>query len=226
MALIVPVFMLIMFAYVFGGVIDMGDINYLNFIVPGIIVQCVVNASTATAHSIHSDMTTGIIDRFRSMAISKSAVISGHVWVSVLRSMIITAVLFGVAFILGFRPVAGFTDWLIIAGVLTLFIVAVTWMVVIFGLISGDGETINGINFLLMILVFISSAFAPTDTFPRAMQVFAENQPMTPIVNTLRSLALGMPMDGALIRAIIWCVVIGVGGFVLSVQIYKAKLTK
>jgi len=217
-----------MFAYVFGGVIDMGDMdfNYLNFIVPGIIVQCVVNASTATAHSIHTDMTTGIIDRFRSMAISKSALISGHVWVSVLRSMVITAVLFGVAFILGFRPVAGFTDWLIIAGVITLFIVAITWMVVIFGLISGDGETINGISFLLMIFVFISSAFAPTDTFPRAMQVFAENQPMTPVVNTLRSLTLGMPMDGALIRAVVWCVALTVVGFVLSVQVYKAKLTK
>jgi len=226
MALIVPMVMMVMFGYVFGGVVDLGEVNYINFIVPGIIVQCVINAANTTAFGIQSDMTSGIIDRFRSMAISKSAVISGHVWVSVIRSIVITAATIGIAFVMGFRPVAGFVDWLLIVGILVLFIIAVTWLVVIFGLVSTDPEALNGISFLLLVFVFISSAFAPTETLPRALQVFAENQPITPVVNALRSLMLGFPTNGEVLTAILWCVGIAVGSFVLAVQIYKAKLTK
>ena len=226
MAIVVPVFMMLMFGYVFGGVVDLGDINSINFIVPGIIIQCVANASTATALGIHSDMSTGIIDRFRSMAIAKSAVISGHVWVSVIRSMIITAVTIGAAVAIGFRPEAGLVDWLIIAAILTLFIIAITWVVVIFGLIASDAESISGTGFLLTILVFLSSAFAPTESLPRALRIFAENQPMTPVINAIRSLMLGFPLNGELTVAIAWCVGITVVAFTLSVRIYKSKLTR
>jgi len=186
----------------------------------------VTNASATTAFGIHKDMTTGIIDRFRSMAIAKSAVISGHVWVSVIRSMAITAATIAAAFAIGFRPAAGFTDWLLISAVLTLFIIAMTWVVVIFGLIAKDSESISGTSFLLTILVFLSSAFAPTESLPTALRVFAENQPMTPVINALRNLMLGFPMDGELTVAIAWCVGITVVAFVVSVQIYKSKLTR
>jgi len=226
MAIVVPVVLMVLFGFVFGGIVDLGDINYINFIVPGIIIQCITNASTATALGIHSDMSTGIIDRFRSMAISKSAVISGHVWVSVIRSMIITAVTVGAAIAIGFRSDAGLADWLLIAAVLTLFIVAVTWLVVIFGLIAKDVESISGAGFLFTVLVFLSSAFAPTDSLPTALRVFAQHQPMTAVINAVRNLMLGFPLDGELGIAIAWCVGITVVAFALSVYIYKSKLTR
>ena len=226
MAIIVPVFIMVMFGFVFGGIVDMGDISYINFIVPGIIVQCITNASTATALGIHTDMTTGIIDRFRSMAISKSAVISGHVWVSVLRSILITTVTIGAAVAIGFRPVASFTDWLLIITILILFIIAITWLVVIFGLIASDAEVISGTGFLFTIFVFISSAFSPTETLPTVLRVFARNQPMTPVINALRSLMLGLPLDGELWVAIAWCIGITIVAFTLAVRIYKSKLTR
>jgi len=225
MALIVPIFMMVLFGFVFGGIADVGELSYINFIVPGIIVQCVANASSATSLGIHGDMSKGIIDRFRSMAIAKSAFMSGHVWVSVIRSMIITTVTFGAAFAIGFRPVAGFVDWLAIAGILTLFIIAITWIAVIIGLIAKDAESISGGNFLMMILVFLSSGFAPPETLPAALRIFATYQPMTPVIDATRGLMTGIPDNRALIIALIWCVGIIALGFTFSVQIYKSKLT-
>ncbi|MCL2226880.1 MAG: ABC transporter permease [Oscillospiraceae bacterium] len=226
MAVIVPIFMMVLFGFVFGGIADVGEISYINFIVPGIIIQCVANASSATSLGVHSDMSKGIIDRFRSMAISKAAFISGHVWVSVIRSMIITAITVGAAFAIGFRPVAGLTDWLVIAGILTLFIVAITWIAVIIGLIAKDAESISGGNFLMMILVFLSSGFAPPETLPTALRIFAEHQPMTPVIDVTRGLMIGMPDGRALITALIWCIGIIAVGFALAVHIYKSKLTR
>lgn len=226
MAVIVPIVMMLLFGYIFGGIVDLGDVNYINFIVPGIIVQCIANASTATALGLHSDMSTGIIDRFRSMAIAKSAFISGHVWVSVLRSIVITTITIGAAVVIGFRPEARFADWLVIAGLLTLFIIAITWVVVIFGLIAKDAESISGQGFLLTIMVFLSSAFAPTESLPMVLRVFAENQPMTHVINAARNLMLGVPMNGELLMAVVWCLGITIGAFALAVHIYKSKLTR
>jgi len=227
MALIVPVIMMVLFGLIFGSVADVGyDFSYINFIVPGIIVQCVVNASAATSYSVHSDMTTGIIDRFRSMAIAKSAFISGHVWVSVLRSIAITAVTIGAAFVIGFRPNAGFVDWLITAGILILFIIAVTWLVVIIGLTAKDSESISGFNFLLVIFTFLSSGFAPPDALPTALRIFATHQPMTPVIDSVRALMLGLPLGNEIWIALFWCVFITIAAFVIAVQLYKSKLTK
>jgi len=226
MALVVPIVMMILFGFVFGGVADIEGFSYINFIVPGIILQCMTNASGATALSIHNDMSKGIFDRFRSMRISSSAFLSGHVWMSVMRSVIITIVIIGAAFVVGFRPSAGFTDWLIIAALLTLFIIAMTWVVAIIGLIADDSESISGFNFLLVILTFVSSGFAPTETLPTAMRIFAENQPMTPVIDALRALMLGLPMNNELWVAIAWCVGIAVVAFVIALRIYKGKLTR
>ena len=226
MAIIVPVFMMILFGYVFGGIVDIGGINYINFIVPGIMVQCITNASTSTAYSLNKDMTTGIVDRFRSMSIAKSAVISGHVWVSILRNLVITAITIATAVAIGFRPEASFTGWLIITAITTLFIIAITWVVVIFGLIAKDAESVSGMGFLVTIMVFLSSAFTPTESLPTVLRVFAENQPMTPVINVLRSLMLGTPLNGELLPAIVWCLGITIVAFALSVHIYKSKLTR
>jgi len=226
MALVVPIVMMVLFGLVFGGVADIEGFSYINFIVPGIILQCITNSAGATALSIHNDMSKGLIDRFRSMPIAKSAFISGHVWMSVIRSIVITIMTFGAAFVIGLRPSAGFMDWLIIAGILILFIIAVTWIIVIIGLTAKGAEDISGLNFLLVIFTFLSSGFAPTETLPRALRVFAQNQPMTPVIDAVRGLMLGLPLNGEIMIALAWCVGITVVAFVIAVQIYKSKLTK
>ena len=226
MAIVVPFVMMVLFGFVFGGIVDIEGFSYINFIVPGILVQCVLSSATATALSVHSDMTRGIIDRFRSMQISKSAFISGHVWLAVIRSVVITVATFGGAFIIGFRPTAGFAEWLAIAGILMLFIIASTWLVVIIGLTSSDEESIAGANFLIFIFIFMSSAFAPPETLPAVLRVFAQHQPITPVIDTLRALMLGTPVGNELTLALAWCIGLTVVAFTLAVHIYKKKLTR
>ncbi|MCL2717884.1 MAG: ABC transporter permease [Lachnospiraceae bacterium] len=226
MAIVVPFIMMVLFGYVFGGIASIEGFNYINFIVPGIILQCICNSSAATSLSVHNDMSKGIIDRFRSIQIAKSAFISGHVWMSVIRSIVITIATFGAAFMIGFRPTAGFAEWLVISGILILFIIAMTWLVVIIGLVSKDAEAISGINFLLVVFVFLSSAFAPPETLPTVLRVFAKHQPMTPVIDALRGLLLGTPLENEIEIALIWCIGLIVFGFVLAVHIYKSKLTK
>ncbi|MCL2403906.1 MAG: ABC transporter permease [Defluviitaleaceae bacterium] len=226
MALVVPLVMMVLFGFVFGGIADIEGFNYINFIVPGIIIQCICNSSGATALSVHNDMSKGIIDRFRSMQIAKSAFLSGHVWLAIVRSMIICIMTFAAAFIVGFRPSAGFLDWLVIAGILVLFIIAITWVIVIFGLIASDGEAISGLTFLIMIFTFLSSGFAPPETLPRVLRVFAQNQPMTPVIDAVRGLMHGTQLNGEIMLAVAWCIGITVVAFIVAVQIYKNKLTK
>jgi len=226
MALVVPCVMMVLFGFIFGGIADIEGFSYINFIVPGIILQCICNSSGATALSVHNDMSKGIIDRFRSMQISKSAFISGHVWLSVIRNMVITAVTFGAALVVGFRPTASFLEWLAVAGILFLFIVAITWITVIIGLLVGDAEAVSGATFLLVIFTFVSSGFAPTETLPTALRIFAQYQPMTPVIDSVRGLLLGMPLGNEIFIALAWCVGIIIVTFALAVQIYKNKLTK
>ena len=227
MAIVVPAVIMVLFGFVFGGIVDLGEINYINFIVPGMIVYCIANAAQATSLGLHTDLSTGIVDRFRSMSIAKSAILSGHVWVSVLRSMVITASSLVVSLAIGFRPAAGLFDWLVIAGVLTLFIVMVTWIFVIFGLIAKDAESVSGVGFLFTILVFLSSAFTPTETLPTVLRVFAERQPITLVINALRNLMLGLPAENnALLWAVVWCAGIAAAAFAAAVGIYKRKLTQ
>jgi len=224
MAIITPFFLMVLFGTVFGGVADMGEINYIDFIVPGIILQSVAQGSQYAAINITTDMTKGIIDRFRSMPISKAAVLIGHAMASIVRNTITTAVIIGTAFIVGFRPSGGVTDWLVTVGIFMLFIIAITWIAIFFGLLSKTAESSTGFMFPLFILPFLSSGFAPTDTLPRGLRWFAENQPMTPIIDSTRALMLGWPTDNSIWIAIAWCVGITVFSFVAAVQVYKRKL--
>jgi len=227
MALLVPIVMMILFGFVFGGVAgDVDGFSYINFIVPGIILQCICNASGATGLGVHNDMSKGIFDRFRSMQIAKSAFLNGHAWMSVFRNIIITVVIIGAGFAVGFRPNAGFTDWLLAIAIWVLFIIAITWIVVIFGLIVKDGEAISGLGFLLTILTFVSSGFAPPETLPTALRIFAEHQPMTHVIDATRALLLGLPVGNSLWLALAWSGGIAVAAFVIAVQIYKGKLTQ
>jgi ABC-2 type transport system permease protein len=224
-AIFVPAIVMMLFGLIFGNVMDVGDYSYIDFIVPGIIMQTVAQAVTSVAISVNNDMNKGIIDRFRSMQISKSSVLNGHVLSAIVRNMIATAVVIGVAIAIGFRPQAGFLDWLIITFILALYMLAITWIAVICGLIAKTPESAGTMPFLLFVLPYISSGFVPVETMPRALKWFAENQPMTPIIDSLRALMLNMPAGRDLWVGIIWCVGITIVTFMIAVQIYKRKLT-
>jgi len=227
MALIVPIVMMVMFGQIFGGIANVGyDISFMNFVVPGIIVMCINISAQSSSYAVNQDMSTGIIDRFRSMAIAKSAFISGHVWVSVLRSIAVVMATFGVAFAMGFRTSMSFTDWLITVGILMLFIFALTWLTVIIGLVAKDAESLSGTGFLLQVFVFLSSAFAPTDTMPTVLRVFAAHQPVSRVIYAIRGLVLGMPCNTDILVAVIWCTGIMIVGMAAAIAIYRSKLTK
>jgi len=224
-AIIVPAIVMALFGLIFGNVMDVGDFSYIDFIVPGIILQTTAQGITSTAINVNNDMHKGIIDRFRSMAIAKSAVLTGHVLASVVRNMIATSIVIGVAVAIGFRPQAGIVDWLVVAGILVLYMLAITWIAVICGLIAKTPESAGTMPFLLFVLPYISSGFVPTETLPRGLVWFAENQPMTPIIDVLRGLMLNIHSGNALPIALAWCAGIIAVSFIIAVQVYKRKLT-
>jgi len=224
-AIFVPAIVMLLFGLIFGNVMDVGDYTYIDFIVPGIILQTVAQAVTSAAINVNNDMTKGIMDRFRSMDIAKSAVLTGHVLAAVVRNIIATAIVIGVAAAIGFRPQASFTDWLIIAGVLVLYMLAITWIAVICGLLAKTPESAGSMPFLLFVLPYVSSGFVPVETLPSGLKWFAERQPMTPIIDSLRSLMLNMPAGGTLTLALIWSAGIIIAAFTIAVQIYKRKLS-
>lgn len=225
MATITPFFLMLLFGTVFGNIADVGDINYIDFIVPGIIMQSIGQASQHSAMNVATDMTKGIIDRFRSMSISKSAVLIGHTGAGVVRNAISITIIICTAFILGFRPQADLVDWLIVVGLLMLVNIAISLLAVLCGLISKTAEGSSGLMFPLFILPFISSGFAPTDTMSGGIQWFAKIQPMTPIIDSIRALTLDLPLGNSLWIALVWCVGIIIVAFTASAQVYKRKLS-
>jgi len=224
-ATVTPIFLMLLFGTVFGSIADVGEINYIDFIVPGIILQAVAQATQYTAINISTDMTKGIIDRFRSMPIAKSAVLIGHMGASIVKNIITVAIMIGTAFIVGFRPQADFTGWLMTAGILVLAVTAISCIAVLCGLISKAPEGAAGLMFPLFILPFLSSGFTPTETLPRWLGWFAEHQPMSPIIDSTRALMLGWPTDGSLWLALAWCAGVIIVAFTAAVQVYKRKLS-
>jgi len=223
-AIIVPAGVMVLFGLVFGNIMDVGAYSYIDFIVPGVILQTVAQGATASAIGVNNDMMKGIIDRFRSMPIAESSVLTGHVLAAVVRSMITAVVATGIAIAIGFRPDAGFIDWLLIAGVLVLYTLAITWIAVICGLIAKTPESAGTYPFLLFFLPYISSGFAPIESMPAGIRWFAANQPMSPIINSLRALMLNEPTGNSLPLALVWSVGIIILAFIISVAIYKRKL--
>jgi len=224
-AIIVPAFLMWLFGSVFGSIMDFGEMNAINFIVPGIIMQTVSNGVSATAVGVNNDMSKGIIDRFRSMPIAQSAILTGHVMASIVRNIITTVIIIGVAVAMGFRPQAGFFDWILITVVLILFMLAITWIGVVGGLIAKTPESTTTILFVLFLLPFLSTGFVPAEALSGGLRWFVANQPMTPIIETIRSLMLGVPIpENALMLALIWSIVFTILAFSLAVQVYKRKL--
>ncbi|MCL2812653.1 MAG: ABC transporter permease [Clostridia bacterium] len=223
-ATLTPIFLMLLFGAVFGNITDVGDYSYVDFIIPGIILQAVAQATSYTAINVNTDMMKGIVDRFRSMPLAKSALLIGHAGASIMRNVMTTAVIIGTAFVVGFTPKGGLVDWLIASGVLLLSVTAITCFAVFCGLKAKTPESASGLMFPLFILPFVSSGFAPTETMHVAIRWFAEHQPMTPVINVVRSLMLGHPAGNDLWVALAWAVGISVLAFALAVRRYMRKM--
>lgn len=204
-SVMLPVMVMLLFVYLLGGAIQTGT-AYVTYVVPGIIVLCTGFGAALTAVGVSQDMTGGIVDRFRSMDVSGAAVLAGHVAASVARNAVSTVLVFGVAFLVGFRPDAGPLDWLAAAGVLALFVAALSWLAATVGLLAGSPEAANGFTFFVMFLPYPSSAFVPIDTMPSWIHGFALNQPATPVIETIRALLLDRPVGDSGWRALAWSV--------------------
>ncbi|MFC4812516.1 ABC transporter permease [Paenibacillus sp. GCM10023250] len=225
MAIMLPVMLMLLFTYVFGGAIAPGG-DYVDYVVPGIILLCAGFGSSSTAVDVAHDMTNGIIDRFRTMPIRSLSVITGHVAASLARNLLATGVVIGVAFLVGFRSSAGFLEWLAAIGLIALFILALTWLFAAIGLIAGSPSAASGYGFILLFLPYLSSAFVPTETMPRWLQGVANHQPITPVIETIRGLLAGTPIGGSAWLAIAWCLGILLLAIVWSIAAFRRKAGK
>ncbi len=222
-----PIMFLILFAAVFGGAIEMAlpeGINYLDFLMAGIIVQTVAFGSTTTAIAVCNDLQKGIVDRFRSLPMNNLAVLNGHVISDLFRNAISTVVMIVAGLVIGFRTSASFTDWLMIALIIMLFTLAFSWLSAILGMIAKSVEGVQWMTFVLVLpLTFASSAFVPTDNMPSILKAFAENQPISQVIEALRALILGAPVDDHVIKAILWSLFILILAVPIAAWLFKRK---
>lgn len=223
MSTITPFFLMYLFGTIYGNITDVGNISYIDFIVPGIILQCVGQASQYSAINVSTDMSKGIIDRFRSMSISKSAILIAHTGAGVVRNTISTFVIIVSAFLLGFRPQASFTDWVVVIILLFFINTAVSLIGVLCGLISKTPEGSGAIMFPLFILPFLSSGFAPVEGLSDSIKWIAQVQPMTPMIDSIRSLTLGLPQGNEVWIAFAWCIGITLVAYKVAIRVYNNK---
>jgi ABC-2 type transport system permease protein len=202
-ALMLPIMLMLLFVYLFGGAIETGT-EYVTYVVPGVILLCAAFGASTTAVSVSQDVNGGIVDRFRSMDVGGVAFLTGHVVASVVRNLASTLLVLGVALIIGFRPAAGPLDWLAVAGVLLLFVSAISWLSAAVGLLVRSAEAAGGFTFFVMFLPYPSSAFVPIDSMPGWIHGFAEHQPSTPVIEALRGLMLGTVVGTAPWVALSW----------------------
>jgi ABC-2 type transport system permease protein len=222
---IMPIAMMLMFVYVFGGAIDTGSDSYVRYMLPGILLITVASGISYTAFRLFLDMKGGIFERFQSMPIARSSVLWAHVLTSLVANLVSLVIVVLVALLMGFRTAAGVPAWLAVAGVLFLFTLALTWLAVIPGLTAKSVDGASAFSYPLIFLPFLSSAFVPTDTMPGPLRAFAEHQPVTPIVNTLRDLFTRQPVGTDIWMALAWCVGILVVAYVLATATYRRKIS-
>lgn len=224
----IPIVLMLLFVYVFGGTLGAGlggvaggRAEYTAYVLPGILVITVAGAAQGTAISVAMDMAEGIIDRFRTMAVARASVLTGHVIGSVIQTLLALAIVMAVAVLIGFRPTTGPAEWLAAVGVLTLAALAVTWLSVALGMVSNSVETASNLPMFLILLPFLSSGFVPTDSMPDGLSWFAQNQPFTPVIETVRGLLLGTPIGNSGLLAIAWCTAISVAGYLWARRLYE-----
>jgi ABC-2 type transport system permease protein len=221
-----PIMFMLLFRYVFGGAIETG-INYVNFLVAGILIQSAAFGATTTSISVAADVKRGIVDRFKSLPMVSSAVMTGHVVADLLRNTISSAIMIGVALLIGFKPVASFGDWMTILGVLLLFTFSFSWLSAIMGLLAKSVEAVQWMGFVLVFpLTFASAAFVPTAGMPSGLRYFAEHQPVTHVIEALRALMNGLPPGNHISMSIIWSLGILVVSIPLAAYLFRTQGSK
>jgi ABC-2 type transport system permease protein len=225
-----PLVVLLLFVVVFGDTLGAGLAGvsggrdeYLDYVMPGLILISIAGAAQGTAIAVAMDMTEGIIARFRTMAIARVSVLTGHVIGSVIQTVVSMAVVLAVALLCGFGPTANALEWLAVAGLLLLISFAITWLAVALGLVTKSVESASNLPMPLLLLPFLGSGFVPTESMPAGMQWFAEHQPFTPMMETLRGLLMGTPIGDSGVLAVAWCAVIGAGGYLWAKRLYDRE---
>jgi ABC-2 type transport system permease protein len=221
---ITPIAMMLLFVYVFGGAIETGTDNYVNYLLPGIMLMAIASGVAYTSFRLFSDVKSGLMARFITMPIKRSSILWAHVLTSLVSNALTVVVVFLVALLMGFRSSASILDWLAVAGILALFTLALTWLSVIPGLTAKTMEGASAYSYPLIFLPFISSAFVPTETMPKIVRTFAENQPVTSIVNTIRALLYEGSIGNDIWIALAWCVGIMVITYFFAIKAFKRQL--
>ncbi|HEX9044182.1 MAG TPA: ABC transporter permease [Candidatus Limnocylindrales bacterium] len=222
---IMPIAFLLLFVYVFGGAIQHGPGTYVTYLLPGILLITVASGISYTAFRLFLDMKSGIFERFQSLPIARSSVLWAHVLTSLVANMVSLVVVVLVAFVMGFRSSAGVQAWLAVAGILIVFTLALTWLAVIPGLTAKSVDGASAFSYPLIFLPFVSSAFVPTATMPGPVRVFAENQPVTSIVNAVRELLAQQPVGTDIWVALAWCVGILSIAYVVAMRVYHRRIS-
>jgi ABC-2 type transport system permease protein len=222
---ITPIAIMLLFVYVFGGAIDTKSVSYVNYMLPGILLITIASGISYTALRLFTDMQGGIFERFHSMPIARSGVLWAHVLTSMVANLISLVLVVGVALLLGFRSGAGVSAWLAVTGILALLTLALTWIAVIPGLAAKSVDGASAFAYPIIFLPFISSAFVPTDTMPGPVRAFAEHQPVTSVVNTIRDLFARQPVGTDIWTALAWCVGILVVAYVFATISYRRRIS-
>ncbi|HLN76885.1 MAG TPA: ABC transporter permease, partial [Nocardioidaceae bacterium] len=222
---IMPIALMLLFVYVFGGAIETGTDSYVTYLLPGILLITIASGISYTAYRLFLDMQGGIFERFQSMPIARSSVLWAHVLTSIVANLISLAVVVLVALLMGFRSGAGLLAWLAVAGILILFTLALTWLAVIPGLTAKTVDGASAFAYPLILLPFISSAFVPTDSMPGPVRAFAEHQPVTSIVNAIRDLFAQQPVSSDIWIALVWCLGILVVAYGVATLTYRRKIS-
>ncbi|MFC0529758.1 ABC transporter permease [Phytohabitans kaempferiae] len=222
---ITPIAMMLLFVYVFGGAINAGPHSYVNYLLPGILLVTIASGIAYTTLRLFLDMRSGIFERFQSMPIARSSVLWAHVLTSLVANLISLVLVVLVALLMGFRSGAGVLSWLAVAGILVLFTLALTWIAVIPGLSAKSVDGATGYSYPLIFLPFVSSAFVPTDTMPGPVRAFAEHQPVTSIVNTIRDLFTRQPVGTDIWIALAWCVGILIVAYLFASISYRRRIS-
>ncbi|MBH0160400.1 ABC transporter permease [Fictibacillus sp. 7GRE50] len=221
---ITPIMMMLLFVYVFGGAIEAGTDNYVNYLLPGILLMAIASGVAYTSVRLFTDVKSGLMARFITMPIKRSSVLWAHVLTSLVSNALTILIVILVALLMGFRSNAGLLDWLSVAGILGLFTLALTWLAVIPGLTASSMEGATAYSYPLVFLPFISSAFVPTETMPKVVRIFAENQPVTSIVNAIRALLYEGPVGNDIWIALTWCIGIMVVAYFFASKKFKRQL--
>lgn len=221
---ITPIMMMLLFVYVFGGAIETGTDNYINYLLPGILLMAIASGVAYTSLRLFNDVKSGLMARFITMPIKRSSVLWAHVLTSLVSNALTVLVVILIALLMGFRSSAGILDWLAVAGILSLFTLALTWLAVIPGLTAGSMEGATAYSYPLIFLPFISSALVPTETMPKIVRAFAENQPVTSIVDAIRVLLYGGSVGNNIWSALAWSVSIMIIAYFFASKAFKRQL--